>query len=100
MSWIAAGVTLLTAGVSLYNGEEQRKAQSRALAQQVKAAKEAQLASDEANNKANARSPDIAGLLSANVLAAANGQAGTMLTGPGGIDNSKLTLGKNDLLGG
>lgn len=58
--------------------------------------KQADLA-DQANNKANAKMPDIAALLAANK--APGGAGSTMLTGPGGVDTSKLTLGRNTLLG-
>jgi alanine dehydrogenase len=54
---------------------------------------------DQANNKLNAKRPDIGAMLSANQSAAAGGGAGTMLTGVGGVDPSTLQLGKNTLLG-
>jgi hypothetical protein len=58
-----------------------------------------QQASEEANNKANAKSPDVTAMLSANLLAGKSGQSGTMLTGPSGVDAGTLTLGKASLLG-
>lgn len=58
--------------------------------------KQADLA-DQANNKANAKTPNIAALLAGNQ--APGGVGSTMLTGPGGVDTSKLTLGRNTLLG-
>ena len=51
-------------------------------------------------NRANAKSPDVGALLSANSQAAKGGQSGTMLTGPSGIDPNSLSLSKSSLLGG
>ena len=98
-TWMAitAGAT---AAVSLYTSDQASKNQANALQQAKQQAQSQQLASDEANNRANAKSPDVAALMSANLLAAKNGQAGTMLTGPSGVDPNSLTLGKNTLLGG
>lgn len=56
--------------------------------------------SERANNKANAKSPNTAALMSANLLAGKLGQGGTLLTGPQGVDPAQLTLGKPGLLGG
>ena len=54
----------------------------------------------EANNKANAKTPDATALMAANLAASKNGQAGTLLTGPGGVDPNSLKLGRSTLLGG
>ena len=64
----------------------------------VQADKQATMA-EQANNRANAKSPDIGAMLSSNQLAAKGGQSSTMLTGPQGVDTSQLNLGKNTLLG-
>lgn len=64
----------------------------------VQANKQATLA-EQANNRANARMPDIGAMLAGNEQAAKGGQSGTMLTGPTGVDYSQLNLGKNTLLG-
>lgn len=98
-TWIAVSAAATTAA-SLYTANQNAASQNRALQNAKKTAQAQQLAADEANNKANSKSPDVASLMSANVLSARNGQAGTMLTGPGGIDNSNLMLGKTTLLGG
>lgn len=97
-TWMAVSVATTTAA-SLYSANQAAAGQNRALQQAKKTAQAQQLASDEANNKANAKSPNVAALMSANVLNARNGQAGTMLTGPGGLDPSAMTLGKTTLLG-
>ena len=55
---------------------------------------------ERATNRANAKTPDVAAMMAANALAGSSGQSGTMLTGPGGVDPSMLTLGKSTLLGG
>lgn len=57
-------------------------------------------AADQATNRANAKSPDIAALTSADAMSAKGGQSGTMLTGSSGVDTSSLLLGKKTLLGG
>lgn len=94
--WSMAAMAAFTA----YTSYEGYKSQSAALRQAKQAAQAQQLASDEANNRANAKRPDVAALMSANVLASKNGQAGTMLTGPSGVDTTDLKLGKSNLLGG
>ena len=54
---------------------------------------------DEANNRANARTPDSAAILSAAQQAAKSGVGGTMLTGPTGVTADQLKLGKTSLRG-
>jgi hypothetical protein len=63
------------------------------------ATKQADLA-DQANNRANGKTPDLMGLSSQNALDAKGGIGSTMLTGPQGIDPKSLLLGKTTLLGG
>lgn len=72
---------------------EQKKNNAASLAL---AKKQADLA-DQASNRANAKTPNIAALLAGNQ--APGGVGSTMLTGSGGVDTSKLTLGRNTLLG-
>lgn len=69
----------------------QKEAQQATLAE---AKKNADL-QDQATNKANAKTPDIAALLKQNT----GGPGSTMLTGSGGIDPSSLMLGRSTLLG-
>lgn len=96
----ALAAAALAAGSAAYSTHEAGVAQTRAGRQAMQAAsKNAQMA-DEANNQANAKSPDSAALLAANLAAGKQGAAGTMLTGPGGVDPTQLTLGKSSLLGG
>ncbi len=87
------------AGVSYVNGQQQASAQRDATQKaQDAAAKQADQA-DQANNRANAKTPDIAAMLSANQGAAKAGASGTMLTGSQGVDPTQLQLGKSTLLG-
>lgn len=79
--------------------EKALAAQSTAQAQATAVADKQATAATEANNKANAKSPDVGAMLSANQQAAKSGAAGTMLTGSGGIDPASLNLGKTTLLG-
>lgn len=105
------------AAVAYQNGQEQKKAAEKASQQAQQAAqaneqqaKKAQAQAREASvkqadqitqamSKANARTPDVASLLSGNTRAASEGGGGTMLTGPQGVDPNLLNLGKNTLLG-
>jgi hypothetical protein len=86
----------VTAGVAIDSHNQQKKAQAQNLDQAKKTAN----AADEANNKANQKRANSSSLLSSNQMAAKGGQAGTMLTGPTGVDPGTLQLGKTTLLGG
>lgn len=98
-TWLAVSAAASTA-VSLVNADKQRSAGNKANDLAKANALKNQQASDEANNRANAKSPDTAAMLSANMLAGKTGQSGTMLTGTQGVDPTTLTLGKTTLLGG
>lgn len=50
--------------------------------------------------KQTEKAPDAAGVRAKNKNAMASGMSSTMLTGPGGIDPTSLSIGKNTLLGG
>ena len=52
--------------------------------------------SEMAMNAANQKQPDMSAIQKA---AASGGVAGTMLTGPAGVDPAALSLGKSTLLG-
>lgn len=98
-TWMAVSAAATTA-VAVYQGEKNRTAQNHALDQAKADAKARQQAADEAQNRANAKTPDVAAMLGAAALASRSGQAGTLLTGPQGINTGSLTLGKTTLLGG
>jgi hypothetical protein len=97
---IGVGVAAAGTAYSAYSANQAGAKQNAAnRIAQASATKNAQMA-DEANNQANAKSPDSAALLAANLAAGKQGASGTMLTGPSGIDPTQLTLGKSTLLGG
>ena len=99
--------TVVGAGVSYYQGQQQKKQQQKQLAMQRQAnqdaktrAKEAADRADIETNKANRKRADVAAIQSKEEQAALTGPAGTMLTGVQGVDPDNLTLGGNTLLGG
>ena len=98
--WVAATWLAVSTAVTINNAEKQRTAQNHALDQAKADAKAQQMAADQAQNKANAKTPDVAAMLGAAALSSRSGQAGTLLTGPQGINTGSLTLGKTTLLGG
>lgn len=96
--WLAAAG--YSAGAQYDQGEQANAMQKDANKQAKDAAtKQAELA-DQANNRANGKSPDLMGLSSQNALDAKGGVGSTMLTGPAGIDAKSLMLGRTTLLGG
>ena len=101
MSWVATAVVIggTALGYTIYSGERAAKAQKDAQAQALEAAQKQEQASDEAVNRANQKTPDTAGILSAAQQASKTGASGTMLTGPMGVDQSMLQLGRKSLLG-
>ena len=105
--YVAAAVAAVGTAYSIYNGERTAEKQSEALTQQrqaqaeAKTAAEKQQSTSEQNvNRANAKSPDAGAILSQASQAAKGGPAGTMLTGPQGVNPNELALGKSTLLGG
>lgn len=89
---IAAGTT---AAASVYSTDVSRKAGNKA-ADNAEANASQQ---EQQFNKLNGKTPDTMALMDQNTQAGKNGPSGTLLTGPKGIDPSKLTLGRNTLLG-
>lgn len=96
-AWAAVAVSATSAYVSNKNANA-RADEANQLAEAN--AKKTADSAVQATNRANQKKPDSDALLSANLTAGKTGQASTMLTGPGGIDPSMLTLGKTTLLGG
>lgn len=80
-------------------GDDAADAAKKTAAANTKAAKNTLANSEEATNRANARAPDVSGIVSAAQQAAQGGAGSTMLTGPQGVDPNSLSLGKNTLLG-
>ena len=85
--------------VSIYNGQEQKKAAEKASQRAEANAKKQEKAADEATNRANQKRADPMAAMDAATQAGKAGASGTMLTGPQGIDPAALTLSKNTLLG-
>lgn len=98
--YLIAGAIAASTAYSAYAGnkadQNQRSAQRQSQANANAQANEA----DQAANRANQKTPDVAGALSSAMLSGKAGASGTMLTGPGGVDPSALQLGKSTLLGG
>ena len=90
-----AGTMAYSAYTSNQASKRQAAAQREATAQAEKQAVQA----EREFNRANAKKPNVGAIVASNQQAALSGQAGTMLTGPTGIDPTKLELGKNTLLG-
>lgn len=110
ISSILAGIGLAVAaagtGYSVAAGEDAKKKQASALSKQELAQKQAVNAaqgqrkqSEMAVNQANRQQPNVAGIMEAASAASSGGAAGTMLTGPTGVDPNSLALGKSSLLG-
>ncbi len=93
----------LTAVLGAGSASEQQKAgygQRVGRDQSLASAKKAADQADQQNNKINARQADFSQSDAEMGALAKGGVAGTMLTGPSGIDQSTLTLGRKTLLGG
>ena len=104
---VLAATAVAATTYSIYAGEQQAKRQDQALGQQreaqnqaVASAEKQQKMAEEKVNRANQKQPDAGAILSAAGQAAKGGAAGTMLTGPMGVNQADLNLGKSTLLGG
>ena len=104
---VMAVAAVASTAYSVYAGERAADKQNEALGQQRQAQADAKVAAEKQQstaeqnvNKANAKSPDAGAILSAATQAAKGGPAGTMLTGPSGVNQADLSLGKSTLLGG
>jgi len=95
-----AAATAYSAYSASQNAAKANATQQQAMQQAKGIADQQATVQTEQINRANAKSPDVGALLSANAQAAKGGQSGTMLTGPGGIDPNTLSLSKSSLLGG
>lgn len=95
----AVAVAAVATVANVVQSQKQAKAQ-KAAGEQAAAASRAQAAqADRDFNRQNMKRPDVGAMLAGNTLAAQAGNAGTMLTGPGGIDPNMLQLQRNTLLG-
>ena len=98
--YVSAAVALVGAGVAYKNGQEQKKSAESSMNQAKASALKAEKQADQDANRLNQKKPDTAGILAAASQAGKGGVAGTMLTGPQGVDPNALSLGKSTLLGG
>lgn len=104
----AIGSAVVGAGslaYGIYNGQQQAGMQEQALKKQNTAQQQATAAalsterkSEVAQGAVNQQTPDISSILQ-RAATVGKGLGSTMLTGPGGVDTSNLTLGKTTLLG-
>jgi len=108
---VAATIASAAAGIGstiygIKSGQDQAAVQQKALKNQTTAQQTAeantlstQRKSEQAQNAANQKTPDVASILQRAATAGNAGQSSTMLTGPGGINPGSLSLGKTTLLG-
>jgi len=103
---IGVGSMAAGLGYTIASGEDAKKKQASALskqesaqAQAVKAAEGQRMTSEMAINQANRKKPDVSSIMQAAGESASGGAAGTMLTGPTGVNPNALSLGKSTLLG-
>lgn len=94
---IAAVASVASAATQYTQGKKAEKNQKQATATADANAKANLKLQDEDNNRKNAKTPNVAALLSQNQNDTTLG--GTMLTGVGGVKKTDLQLGKNTLLG-
>jgi hypothetical protein len=84
---------------TVQQGQQQSKATKAAGAQAAEASKMQADQAEQQFNRQNMKRPDVGAIMASNTLSAKGGNAGTMLTGPGGVDPNALQLQKNTLLG-
>ncbi len=95
----AISAAAAVAGYQSYGQKRALDNQNRAQRSMRNAAVATQKAAEEATNRANQKRPNVASILAAAQEAAKGGLGSTMLTGPAGVPNEKLLLGRNTLLG-
>lgn len=98
-STIIAAAAVAGAAASVYQGQQQAKAQRSAADQAAQASAQQAAQAEQQFNRQNQKRPNVAGMTATNQQAAMGGAGGTMLTGPTGVDPTALTLGRNTLLG-
>jgi 4-diphosphocytidyl-2C-methyl-D-erythritol kinase len=101
MSGIITAI-VVAGGTSIYQGEQQRKAQKKSLRSQKMAQAESQARASStakqslmAEAKANRKKPNIATLLGRERMAANRGPGSTMMTGTGGARGTMLGGGSS-----
>lgn len=99
------GITAAIAAVAgtsyaIYSGEQAKGERKEAMVEAKKNQAKSELAADQAMNRANPKRANTNAALAQAEQAAKGGPSGTMLTGPTGVDQASLSLGKSTLLGG
>lgn len=99
----AAAVPIVSAVISGVTGLKQTQQAKKADKRATEANQIAKESSDKALaqqqreiNRKNAKAPNVAAILQTNRQATQNS---TLLSGPGGVSNTQLSLGRNTLLG-
>ncbi len=98
MSGAITAAVVTAAAASVYSATKQSDAQKKAQRSAEAIAEKQKNQAEREFNRANAKTPDLAGIMASNKRA--EGAGSTMLTGPQGVDSGSLSLGKNTLLGG
>lgn len=100
-TWAAIGATAAVAStyVAYDSAKKAAENQNAQLAIAKETAQRQATESDQAINRANQKTPDVAAIMSGAARDAKGGGGGTMLTGPAGVDPSSLALSKSSLLG-
>ena len=98
MSGAITAAVVTAAAASVYSAKKQSDAQKKAMRSAEAQAQKQQQQAEREFNRANAKTPDLAGIMARNMRA--EGAGSTMLTGPQGVSQDALTLGKSTLLGG
>ena len=100
-TWAAIGATAAVAStyVAYDSAKKSAEIQNEQLAMAKDSAQKQAEQSDQAINRANQKTPDVAAIMSGASRDAKGGGGGTMLTGPSGVDPSTLSLSKTTLLG-
>ena len=106
MAYYQAAVALAAIATTAKQGEDQKLAAKRTLQAQERAQQQATSAAirqDRLNEqdvaKANRRKPDLLGLMSAEQSKTSTGSGSTLLSGPLGVSQPSLKLGRTGLLG-
>ena len=95
----AVVVGVVSAAASIAAAQSNRRSANQAQDEARRTALKNEKNAQEAQNRADQKSPDTASILSAAQQASKGGASGTMLTGPLGVDPDALKLGKTSLLG-
>jgi hypothetical protein len=99
MAVAAVAAAVIGGGSAVYSADQNRKATNEASDKAKENALRQEKMSEEASNRANQKTPDANAIMSAAQQMGKAGASGTMLTGPSGIDQNALGLGKKSLLG-